>query len=517
MYPKPTVGIEEDGRSDKSAQRGPTESNWISSVHDWRQPPAFEVKWNLQEANLRYELHISRLFFGPIDRIAQNATGERKLNALPIRYFAYGSNMHGDEMVKAGGRFEKIGVARLDDYRLAFTRRSKCWGAGVADVVESKRLSVWGVLYSIDEVALSGLDHKEGYKGPDANDNAYVRQWVTVCLAGGPQFQALTYVVTEKLKDELAPNPEYLERLVSGALQNNLDKDYIAFLQAIGQETDSDFRRGVLVKPTTTRQGARGTPIIRVSEQVGQFKQGRLCAIEYGKRTALAVTIRCGDVAANECELDQSIRTSLAAKSRFTFGFFVRLSQTDEHPNHWLVFQPRTLALPLHRPSILDSEKNICILHSKNIALMGVQEGSYVTITAAGRTPTGRYVVRKITRRVFSGSDAKLHQPENEELPYPTAQKLYLDLDGRLALGLSRDDDAAPVLINPTMSRVFLENIMRYGITLLVGLLAIQPLVDVLRTTMCWSPITGALLTGTFAIGMTCVLTIFDLRSRVHY
>lgn len=435
-----------------------------------------------------------------------------------IYYFAYGSNMCEAEVAKSEGKFRTIGAARLDDHRLAFTRRSRTWQAGVADVVRSKGLSVWGVLYAIDETALRSLDVREGFHGINSTDNAYDRHTLTVCLVQKKlTIQAVTYVVHDKEVNEVPPSVDYLDRLITGAREKNLDEDYVNFLVELGKEPRSNFRQGRLVKPTSSRDGARGTPIVRVPVGSSGFKHGLLCAIQHANRTALAVAILSPDVSDDECEIDQSIRASLNVKSRFAFGFFVHLSQTSKRPNHWWVFQPRALTLPLHRPAMLDSEKNICILNRGNIGLMGIQEGSYVTITAARRAANGTTIVRSISRRVFCGSDVKLHQPDNIDLPYPTAQKFYLDLDGRLALGLSRDDDGVPVLIEPKMSRVFLENIVRYGVTLLVGLLAIQPLVDILRSSMGWSQLTGVFLTGAIAISTTFAITILDLRSRVRY
>jgi len=54
-----------------------------------------------------------------------------------------------------------LGVARLDGYRLAFTRRSVRTGSGVADIVGAPGSTVWGVVYEIGEEDLAALDRKE--------------------------------------------------------------------------------------------------------------------------------------------------------------------------------------------------------------------------------------------------------------------------------------------------------------------------------------------------------------------
>jgi AIG2-like family len=281
---------------------------------------------------------------------------------------------------------------------------------------------------------LRSLDLREGFRGVDATDNAYVRRTLAVHTVGSAQtVQASTYVVQERSDAEIPPSLDYLDKLIAGAKENNLDVDYVNFLMELRSESTSGFRCGCLVIPTRSRAGARGKPIVRVPICSTEPQRGRMCSIQYGNRIALAVAIPSRDVRPNECEIDQSIRASLGLKSRFAFGFFVRLTQTPRRPNHWWVFQPRALTLPLHRPSMLDSEKNVCTLNRGNIALMGIPEGSYVTITAAKRAPDGTVIVSSISRRVFSGSEVKLHQPDNRDFPYPTAQKFYLDLDGRLA------------------------------------------------------------------------------------
>jgi gamma-glutamylcyclotransferase (GGCT)/AIG2-like uncharacterized protein YtfP len=65
------------------------------------------------------------------------------------------------EVMCPRGRFG--GVARLDGYRLAFTRRSIKTGTGVADVIHASNETVWGVLYEIEDEELPAIDRKEGY------------------------------------------------------------------------------------------------------------------------------------------------------------------------------------------------------------------------------------------------------------------------------------------------------------------------------------------------------------------
>lgn len=148
---------------------------------------------------------------------------------MAIEYFAYGSNM-AEEVMQAccpGHRF--IGVARLDDHRIAFTRRSVRTGAGVADVVPGRGQAVWGVLYELDPGGLQALDRKEG------NGWAYERQRHRVhLLADESEHDAIIYTVLHKESQEVPPSPAYLKQLITAATRRGLPERHIATLTRAG-------------------------------------------------------------------------------------------------------------------------------------------------------------------------------------------------------------------------------------------------------------------------------------------
>ena len=81
-----------------------------------------------------------------------------------INYFAYGSNMSYEQMKERCPDSKYVGIARLNGYKLDFTKMSRLRGGGVADIVESEDDCVYGVLYSITDDDLAKLDIKEqGY------------------------------------------------------------------------------------------------------------------------------------------------------------------------------------------------------------------------------------------------------------------------------------------------------------------------------------------------------------------
>lgn len=84
------------------------------------------------------------------------------------KYFAYGSctNLESfkDTLKKADcdNRFVVLGVGRLDNYRLAFTRKKQS-GTGALDLIPSDGDYVLGVVYEIPNEAESELDSREGH------------------------------------------------------------------------------------------------------------------------------------------------------------------------------------------------------------------------------------------------------------------------------------------------------------------------------------------------------------------
>lgn len=124
-------------------------------------------------------------------------------------------------------------IALLPDHQLAFTRRSKSRGCGVADVVPAPGAEVWGVVYEVDDAELSSLDVCEGYR-LGRPSNAYWRKECVVQARSdrSRQVTAITYFA-EKQINPPPPNREYLALIISGAEKWGLPPDYVAQLKAI--------------------------------------------------------------------------------------------------------------------------------------------------------------------------------------------------------------------------------------------------------------------------------------------
>lgn len=144
---------------------------------------------------------------------------------MTFRYFAYGSNMNAEQMARRCPSARLVAPARLEGFRLAFTRYSERWGAGVADVVPDLGFEVWGLLYELGEDDLVALDRCEGHP------THYVRGELGVAVAGEP-VQAQVYTVREK-DDFHPPAAQYLAMMIAAAEQHRFPPDYLALLRAV--------------------------------------------------------------------------------------------------------------------------------------------------------------------------------------------------------------------------------------------------------------------------------------------
>jgi diketogulonate reductase-like aldo/keto reductase len=131
-----------------------------------------------------------------------------------------------------------LGAARLDGYRLGFSRRSIRWGAGVLDLVRSADDAVWGALYELPPAALDQLDAREGA------GFAYRRIEVEVML-GEDRRRAVAYEVIEKESVDVPPSREYVATVLAGARKRGLPREYVAELERrlAGQNGDVPTRK----------------------------------------------------------------------------------------------------------------------------------------------------------------------------------------------------------------------------------------------------------------------------------
>ena len=139
-------------------------------------------------------------------------------------YFAYGSCMCPVDLKRTFGENTHeyvVGTGVLEGYRLGFYRRSLRRNCGALDVVVDPNAKVEGVLYKLPWRFSDRLDERE-----EVPRNGYRRQAVTIQSQGRVYTNVRTYVVIDKLPQELAPNDWYLNVVLRGAVTCGLSEEY---------------------------------------------------------------------------------------------------------------------------------------------------------------------------------------------------------------------------------------------------------------------------------------------------
>ncbi|MDJ0845862.1 gamma-glutamylcyclotransferase [Crocosphaera sp.] len=139
-------------------------------------------------------------------------------------YFAYGSCMCPVDLKRTFGENTHhyvVGTGLLEGYRLGFYRRSLRRNCGALDVVPDVNARVEGVLYQLPWRFSDRLDERE-----EVPRNGYRRESVTIHSQGRVYSNVRTYVVIDKLPQELAPNDWYLNVVLRGAVTCGLSEEY---------------------------------------------------------------------------------------------------------------------------------------------------------------------------------------------------------------------------------------------------------------------------------------------------
>lgn len=114
-----------------------------------------------------------------------------------------------------------IGAATLHGYRLGFYRRSLLRNCGVLDIVPDANSRVEGVLYQLPWRLSELLDERE-----EVPRGGYRQETIEVNCQNQRYTNVRTYVVVNKLPDELAPNDWYFNVVLRGAVTCGLPEQY---------------------------------------------------------------------------------------------------------------------------------------------------------------------------------------------------------------------------------------------------------------------------------------------------
>ena len=139
-------------------------------------------------------------------------------------YFAYGSCMCPVDLqrsLKENMVPYVVGTAILKDHRLGFYHRCSRRNGGALDIVPTKDGHVHGVLYHLPCRLSELLDHRE-----EVPENSYHPVKIKVECGDHEYHNVRTYMVVDKLNNELAPNDWYFNVVMRGAVTCGLPEEY---------------------------------------------------------------------------------------------------------------------------------------------------------------------------------------------------------------------------------------------------------------------------------------------------
>lgn len=128
-------------------------------------------------------------------------------------YFAYGSNLNREQMLRRCPEHRVVGLGVLRDYRWLITRR------GYASVVPSPGDEVHGLLYKISPSDERELDIYEAVA-----EGMYLKETLPIKTADGEQA-CMVYV--DPVTEEGRPSTTYAQCILTGIRDANLPVEYV--------------------------------------------------------------------------------------------------------------------------------------------------------------------------------------------------------------------------------------------------------------------------------------------------
>ena len=150
-----------------------------------------------------------------------------------MNYFAYGSNMSTAYIREYCPSAKFILRANLPNFQIEFRRYSENLAGGISSIIESPGEMVIGVIYDIDEKEIFALDILE-----DVPQGIYRRDTFLVLSEDGQWHHADLYRVADP-SGPYPPSKRYVEYMVAGAREHNLDPEYTARLESLRLSLES--------------------------------------------------------------------------------------------------------------------------------------------------------------------------------------------------------------------------------------------------------------------------------------
>jgi gamma-glutamylcyclotransferase len=143
------------------------------------------------------------------------------------------SNLDIDQKERRTGKVREGHRACLTGYRIVFNKLGSD-GTGKANICPDESRVVWGVAYRCSQNALRKMDDYEGVPA-----GHYLRRDVQVHCDSGEILATVTYVAGEGyVRSSLAPAPDYLDRIITGARSHGLPEDYIQEIQRTAEDVE---------------------------------------------------------------------------------------------------------------------------------------------------------------------------------------------------------------------------------------------------------------------------------------
>jgi len=146
---------------------------------------------------------------------------ESSHSKLSTLYFGYGANSSPKFFARRLKHFEVIGDGILKNYQLSFNTPCEYLGKGYGGITSAQNGIVYGTIYKISSEALALLDVLEWVKY-----GFYHRETLQIDL-----IQAEVYVPTNP-RENLLPSKQYLDFLISGAVEMKQPAGYVDFLKS---------------------------------------------------------------------------------------------------------------------------------------------------------------------------------------------------------------------------------------------------------------------------------------------
>jgi len=144
-----------------------------------------------------------------------------------VYYFAYGSNMNNERMIKRGVIYSERVGGKLNRYKLVFNKiADENRGTGYANIIPDDHSAVEGVVYKTDEKSISKLDSYEG-----VTTMHYYKTEMPINTTKGT-LECVVYIAHQpKKKTGLKPTKDYLQHLLKG--KEYLSEKYYEWLSKI--------------------------------------------------------------------------------------------------------------------------------------------------------------------------------------------------------------------------------------------------------------------------------------------